>query len=172
MKSDGLEPPVAGRDRGLKLVRDLFHACADGGRATLVQVTGIAGIGKSRLGWEFFKYMDGLRGLFLWHRGRCLAYGEGVTYWALAEMVRGRAGIAEGEEPAAARAKLRSAVQQFVPEPEERAWVEARLAHLLALEDRTAREPEDLFGAWRLFFERIAEEAPVVLVFEDVQWAD
>src|SRR6266508_205889 len=92
MKSEGLEAPFVGRGRELKLVKELFHSGVEERRATVVQVSGIAGIGKSRLGWEFFKYMDGLQGLFLWHRGRCLAYGEGVTYWALAEMVRGRAG--------------------------------------------------------------------------------
>src|SRR5439155_22880247 len=64
MKSEGLEPPFVGRDRELKLVKELFHACVDEGRTTLIQVSGIAGIGKSRLAWEFFKYMDGLRGVF------------------------------------------------------------------------------------------------------------
>ena len=64
-------------------------------------ITGIAGIGKSRLAWEFFKYMDGLWTI-RWHRGRCLSYGEGVTFWALAEMVRTRCSIAEGEDPASA----------------------------------------------------------------------
>src|SRR2546429_3386861 len=87
-------------------------------------------------------------------------------------MVRSRADIVEGEDPVSARAKLRATVDQFVPDPEERTWVEARLAHLLALEERTARDPEDLFGAWRRFFERIAEGQPVVMVFEDLQWAD
>src|SRR5439155_1150467 len=76
MKSEGLEPPFVGRDRELKLAKDLFHASVEEGKAHLVQVSGIAGIGKSRLGWEVFKYLDGLQQLFLWHRGRCLAYGE------------------------------------------------------------------------------------------------
>src|SRR5439155_1515107 len=124
------------------------------------------------LSWESWKYLDGLRDLVRWTRGRCLAYGEGVTYWALAEMVRSRADILEGEDPASARAKLRAAALEFVPEPEERGWIEARLAHLLALEERQARDPEDLFGAWRRFFERIAERDPVVMIFEDLQWAD
>ena len=100
LKSEGLEAPFVGRDRELRLVKDLFHASAEEQRAHLVSVTGIAGIGKSRLAWEFYKYMDGLSDLFLWHRGRCLSYGEGVAYWALAEMVRGRAGILEGEDAA------------------------------------------------------------------------
>jgi class 3 adenylate cyclase/tetratricopeptide (TPR) repeat protein len=172
LKSSGLEAPFVGRERELRLVKDLFHATAEEGRAHLVSVVGIAGIGKSRLAWEFFKYLDGLQETVWWHRGRCLAYGEGVTYWALAEMVRSRAGILEGEEPAAAQVKLHAAVEQHVPDPEERHWVEPRLAHLLGLEDRAARDPQDLFGAWRLFFERLSERHPTVLVFEDLQWAD
>ena len=66
-----------------------------------VTVIGEAGAGKSRLLWEFFKYLDGIEEERFWHQGRCLSYGEGVAYWALAEMVRSRAGIKE-EEPARA----------------------------------------------------------------------
>jgi class 3 adenylate cyclase/tetratricopeptide (TPR) repeat protein len=172
MKSEGLEPPFVGRDRELKLVKDLFHASVDDRRAHLVQVTGIAGIGKSRLVWEFFKYFDGLERVFRWHRGRCLSYGEGVTYWALAEMVRGRADIVEGEERASALAKLHEAVEKYVPAPEDRAFVEPRFAHLIGLEERTGHDKSDLFAGWRLFFERLSEADPVIMVFEDVQWAD
>jgi len=172
MKSEGLEPPFVGRDRELRLVKDLFHGSIDEGRATLVQVSGIAGIGKSRLGWEFFKYIDGLKSQFLWHRGRCLAYGEGVTYWALAEMVRGRAGILEGEDRGSATVKLHEAVERYVSDPEDRRFVEPRLAHLIGLQERTAPDKTDLFAGWRLFFERLAEQTPVLMVFEDLQWAD
>jgi class 3 adenylate cyclase/tetratricopeptide (TPR) repeat protein len=172
MRSEGLEPPFVGRDRELRLVKEAFHACVEERRAQLVQVAGIAGIGKSRLGWEFFKYMDGLERLFRWHRGRCLAYGEGVTYWALAEMVRGRAEIVEGEDRPSALAKLRAAVELHVPDPEHRRFVEPRLAHLLGLEERTAPDKKDLFAGWRLFFEQMSEQVPVIMVFEDLQWAD
>ena len=172
LKSAGLEPPFVGRERELRLVKELFHATADEHRANLVSVIGIAGIGKSRLGWEFFKYVDGLQEEVWWHRGRCLAYGEGVAFWALAEMVRMRARIAEAEDPASATAKLRDSVEQFVPDDEERRFVEPRLAHLLGLEDGSARGKEELFGAWRLFFERMAEQGTVTLLFEDLQWAD
>jgi class 3 adenylate cyclase/tetratricopeptide (TPR) repeat protein len=172
LKASGLEAPFVGRERELRLIKELFHASAEESRAQLVSVVGIAGIGKSRLAWEFEKYLDGLRSRVWWHRGRCLAYGEGVTYWALAEMIRGRAGILEGEEPETAVVKLTEAVEQHVPDPEERHWVQPRLAHLLGLEDRTVPDPQDLFGAWRLFFERLSEQQPTVLVFEDLQWAD
>ena len=172
LKYVGLEPPFVGRGRELRLVKELFHACIEERTAHLVSVIATAGNGKSRLAWEFQKYTDGIAALIRAHRGRCLAYGEGVTYWALAEMVRMRAGIAEGEEPEAARAKLRQAVEEHVAEPEERTWVEPRLAHLLGLEERQVHEREDLFAGWRLFFERMAEQQPVLLVFDDMQWAD
>jgi class 3 adenylate cyclase/tetratricopeptide (TPR) repeat protein len=172
MKSEGLEPPFVGRDRELKTIKDLFHACVGEGKAHLVQVSGIAGIGKSRLGWEVFKYLDGIQQVFLWHRGRCLAYGEGVTYWALAEMVRGRAGILEGEDRAAAASKLRETVERYVEDAEDRRFVEPRLAHLIGIEERTAPDKADLFAGWRLFFECLARENPIFMMFEDLQWAD
>ena len=108
-----------------------------------------------------------------WHRGRCLSYGEGVTYWALADMVRMRcrhrrgrgARVGAGQ---AARRRSRSTSSTH----EERRFVEPRLAHLLGLAERQARDQQDLFAAWRLFFERLAESYPTVLAFEDMQWAD
>jgi predicted ATPase/class 3 adenylate cyclase len=172
LKAVGLEPPFVGRERELRLVKELFHASAEQRRAQLVSVVGIGGIGKSRLGWEFEKYLDGVAEQIWWHRGRCLAYGEGVTYWALAEMVRMRARIVEGEEPGAAREKLGAILEEHVPDAEERRFVEPRLAHLLGLEEGAGRGKEELFGAWRLLFERLAERQPVVLLFEDLQWAD
>jgi class 3 adenylate cyclase/tetratricopeptide (TPR) repeat protein len=172
LKSTGLEAPFVGRDRELRMTKELFHATSEEKKAHLVSVIGMAGIGKSRLSWEFYKYFDGLQKEIFYHRGRCLSYGEGVAYWALAEMVKMRARIAEEEEPVSALAKLRASITEIVPDPEERKWVEPRLAHLLGLEERTAADKEDLFAAWRLFFERMAEQDPVVMVFEDMHWAD
>jgi class 3 adenylate cyclase/tetratricopeptide (TPR) repeat protein len=172
LKSEGLEAPFVGRDRELRLLKDLFHVGAEERRAFLVSITGIGGIGKSRLAWEFIKYIDGLPQQTLYHRGRCLSYGEGVTYWALADMVRMRCRIAEDEGPAPALEKLRETVAQYVPDAEDRRFIEPRLAHLLGLEKHEARAKEELFGAWRLFFERLADADPVFLAFEDMQWAD
>ncbi len=172
MRSTGLEAPLVGRDRELRLVKEMFHASAEEKRAQLVSVAGIAGIGKSRLAWEFEKYIDGLADDSYWHRGRCLSYGDGVAYWALAEMVRMRCGIVDDEEPTGARVKLRATLEHHLPDAEERRWVEPRLAHLLGLEEGTAGDQENLFSAWRILFERLAEELPTILVFEDLQWAD
>jgi class 3 adenylate cyclase/tetratricopeptide (TPR) repeat protein len=171
-RTAGLEAPFVGRDRELRLVKELFHGSADEERAQLALVTGIAGIGKSRLAWEFEKYVDGLAGEAFWHRGRCLSYGDGVAYWALAEMVRMRCRIVEDEDPESAHAKLRLALEEYVLDATERAWVEPRLAHLLGLEEGAPGDEENLFSAWRILFERLADVSPTILLFEDVQWAD
>ena len=173
LKSTGLEPPFVGRERELRLVKELFHASAEERTAHLVSAMGIAGIGKSRLAWEFYKYFDGLVDNVYWHRGRCLAYGEGVTYWALADMVRMRARISEDDDDVTARSKLEAALSEHLLDNEERLFVEPLLASLLGIaEEQTSHERHDLFAAWRLFFERLANTYPTVLVFEDMQWAD
>jgi class 3 adenylate cyclase/tetratricopeptide (TPR) repeat protein len=172
LRPEGLEAPFVGRDRELRLVKEMFHASADEGKAHLASITGIAGIGKSRLGWEFFKYIDGLADTVLWHRGRCLAYGQGVAYWALSEMVKSRAGISEDDEPTAARAKLARTLANHFPDEDERRWAEPRLTQLISADEPKAYERDSLFAAWRLFFERLSADEPVVLAFEDLQWAD
>ncbi|MDQ3661741.1 MAG: AAA family ATPase [Actinomycetota bacterium] len=171
-RASGLEAPFVGREREMRLLKELFHAAGEEHKAHLLSVVGIAGIGKSRLAWEFEKYCDGIVGAVWWHRGRCLAYGEGVTYWALAEMIKMRARITEEESSESAARKLHEVVALHVPDEEERGWVEPRLAHLLGYEQRRSFERDDLFAGWRLFFERMADAAPTVLVFEDIQWAD
>jgi class 3 adenylate cyclase/tetratricopeptide (TPR) repeat protein len=172
MRVEGLEAPFVGRDRELRMLKDLFHSSADHRTPQLVTVTGIAGVGKSRLSWEFEKYVDGLASDVWWHRGRCLSYGDGVTYWALADMMRMRVGSVEGEAPEAVAAKLADTVARFVPDPAERRWIEPRLGQLLGLGDRPTTGQDDQFAAWRLFVERMSDVAPVVLVFEDLHWAD
>ena len=171
-RSERAEPPFVGREEELRLLKDLLHATARDQRVRLVSVTGLAGIGKSRLAWEFSKYVDGLSADIYWQQGRSPSYGEGITFWALGEMVRMRANITEGEDPSQARAKLTASVAEFVSDSEERRWVEQALAYLLGLADAPGSDREELFSAWRTFFERIADRGPTVLVFEDLQWAD
>jgi class 3 adenylate cyclase/predicted ATPase len=173
---DGLEAPLTGRDAELRTVRELFHAAAGRRVPRLVLVSGPAGVGKSRLGWEFRKYVDGLVEVAWWHRGRCLSYGDGVAYWALAEMVRQRLGIAEEDPAEAAAAKLAAGLDRYVPDLDERVYVGVRLGRLIGVpvagDDAGTVSREELFAGWRLFFERLAAVHPVVLLVEDAQYAD
>jgi class 3 adenylate cyclase/tetratricopeptide (TPR) repeat protein len=170
-RGSGLEAPFVGRDAELRAVTLAGERVIQQHRAELVTVLGDAGMGKSRLAWEFEKKVDGIADDVFWHRGRCLSYGEGVSFWALAEVVRMRADIPENEPAATAREKLRATVEEFITDERERKLVLPRLEHLLGLAE-TGADPGDLFSGWRLFFERLAAVNPVVLVFEDLQWAD
>jgi class 3 adenylate cyclase/tetratricopeptide (TPR) repeat protein len=175
-RMDGLEAPLTGRDTELRTVKDLFHAVAERRVPRLVLVSGPAGVGKSRLGWEFEKYADGLAAEVWWHRGRCLSYGEGVAFWALAEIVRQRLGIAEEDPADVAAGKLAAGLDRFIPDPDERAYIGPRLGRLLGVTfqgtGEAALSREELFAGWRLFFERLAADNPVVLLVEDAQYAD
>ena len=174
-RNEQLEAPFVGRGPELRMLKDFHTATGAERRPRLVSIIGQGGIGKSRLVWEFQKYMDGVTEVVYWHQGRSPAYGEGISFWALAEMVRSRTEIIEGEEPASARAKLIATLSEWVPDEAERHWMEPRLTQLLGLEPGDADERPDresLFAAWRVFFERVAERGVVVLVFEDLQWAD
>jgi class 3 adenylate cyclase/tetratricopeptide (TPR) repeat protein len=173
---DGLEAPLTGRDAELRTIRELFHAAAGRRVPRLVLVAGPAGVGKSRLGWEFEKYLDGLVEDVWWHRGRCLSYGDGVAFWALAEIVRQRLGIAEEDPAESAAGKLAAGLGEFLPDQAERAYAGVRLGRLLGVafagDGGGPLAREELFAGWRLFFERLAAVRPVVLVVEDAQYAD
>ena len=169
---DGLEAPFTGRDRELRLVKELFHACAEEGRPRLVAVSGAAGIGKSRLGWEFEKYIDGLRQSVWWHRGRCLSYGDGVAFHALAEMVRSRLDVVDGDSAEVVGQKLTAGLARHIPDASEREWLTPRVAALVGSTGAREFRREDLFPAWRVFFERVSAGKPLVLLVEDLQWAD
>jgi class 3 adenylate cyclase len=171
-RSETLEAPFVGREEELRLLKDQLLATGREGRTRLVTILGGAGMGKSRLVWEFLKWVDGVSEEIFWHQGRSPAYGEGIAYWALGEMVRRRATITEAEDDTTARRKLAAAVAEFVPDETERRWVEPRLAALLGLEEAPVGDREELFAAWRTFFERIADQGTTVLVFEDLHWAD
>jgi class 3 adenylate cyclase/tetratricopeptide (TPR) repeat protein len=171
-ETDRLEAPLVGRDRELRLVKESFHTAGDERRPHLVSVLGSAGVGKTRLAREFGRYLDGLVDDVFWHRGRCPAYGDGLTYWALVEMVKMRCGILEDETGPTATAKLRELLEQTVPEETERRWMEPRLASLLSLEGAVSVDRDELFSAWSLLFERLADESTTVLIFEDLEHAD
>jgi class 3 adenylate cyclase/tetratricopeptide (TPR) repeat protein len=171
-RSDRLEAPFVGRDEELRLLKDLFHATAREQRARLVSITGQAGIGKTRLAWEFLKYVDGVVEGVWWHDGRSPAYGEGVTFWALGEMIRSRAGLLETDDTETTRTKVAEMLATHVPDEGERAWIEPSMLALLGVGDAPAGGRDELFRAWRTFFERLASTGTVGLLFEDLQWAD
>jgi len=169
-RSEALEAPFVGRSDELRLLKDLFHATARERRIRLVSVIGPAGIGKSRLAWEFSKYTDGLVEDTYWHTGRSPSYGEGVTFWALGEMVRRRCDLVEGDDEPTTREKVNATVEQWIEDPDERDWVRRGLLSLLGYDSGMAAE--ELFGAWRTLFERIAAHGTVALIFEDMHFAD
>ena len=170
---DGLEAPFSGRVADLRLVKELFHATQESGRPRLVVLDGEAGVGKSRLAWEFEKYVDGLTATTRWHRGRCLSYGDGVAFWALAEAIRARFGLVEADTGEVVTERLDAGLATYVPDAGERDWLRPRLAVLLGAAPGAWFAREDLFAAWTAFLERLARDgASVVLVVDDAQHAD
>ena len=170
-RSGALEAPFVGREEELRQLKEQYHAVTREGRPRLVSIMGPAGIGKSRLSWEFLKYIDGVLEPVWWHSGRSPAYGEGITFWALGEMIRTRAGLAETDDEAATRTAITAMLTEHVPDEEERRWIEPAMLTLLGIGDQQGGS-EEHFAAWRTFFERMAETAPVALVIEDLHWAD
>ncbi|HEX5038851.1 MAG TPA: AAA family ATPase [Candidatus Limnocylindria bacterium] len=161
-----------GRERELRELTDLLTAVTRDRRSRLVSIVGIAGIGKSRLVEELYAYIDQLPQEVAWHAGRAPAYGAEVAYAAVAEMVRRRLRIEEGMAPELARRQLSTALAVFVRDEDERGWIEPRLAVLLDREGADGFDRDELFAAWRRFFERVSDLTPAVLVFEDIHWAD
>src|SRR6476620_3327797 len=109
--------------------------------------------------------------LTYWRQGRCPPYGHGVSYWALAEMVKAQAAILETDGDDEVEAKLTRTVAQLIDDDAE--WVLSHLRPLVGqASDGASGSQEEAFTAWRRFFEALAEQNPLVLVFEDIQWAD
>ena len=171
-RADTLEAPFVGRDEELRQLKEQLHTVSRERRARLVSITGPGGIGKSRLVWELEKYIDGVSEAIYWHRGRSPSYGEGITFWALGEMVRRRAQLTEDDDEAATRERIAVTLDEYVEDASERERIGPALLSLLGVEEAPAGGRDALFPAWRLFFERIAELGTTVLVFEDLQWAD
>ena len=160
--------PFVGREIDLALLKGIFDKTVASEWVQLVTVVGEPGLGKSRIVAELFGYIDQRPELVTWRQGRCAPYGEGITFWALGEIIKAHSGILESDDPATAAAKL----DEVLPEGEERAWFRQRLLPLLGIEASSSAEREELFTAWQLFVEHIAEASPTVLVFEDLHWAD
>ena len=169
----GTATPLIGREHELALLRDLFRRVLGERSPQLVTLSGEPGVGKSRLVREFRGFVDDLPDLVYWRQGRCLPYGEGITFWALAEIVKSHAGILENDTPDEAATKLANAVESVVEDEHERDWIRTRLGSLVGIDEGAqAAEREESFAAWRSFLESIAAADPCVLVIEDLHWAD
>ncbi|HET6641729.1 MAG TPA: AAA family ATPase [Gaiellaceae bacterium] len=164
--------PLVGRKEELALILDTLARARRDRTVQLLTLVGVPGIGKSRLVWELQRTFADEPNHVTWLRGRCLPYGDGVTYWALGEMVKAQAGILETDDSETAAAKLARSARAAVPFGTEAAWVESHLRTLLALEGDVGRRRDEAFAAWRRYVEALAEPGPLVLVFEDLHWAD
>jgi class 3 adenylate cyclase/tetratricopeptide (TPR) repeat protein len=165
----GYETPFVGRELEKPLLIGTFERAAQQRSVQLVTIVGEPGVGKSRLAAELFAYIDAKPELITWRQGRCLPYGEGITFWALGEIVKAEAGILESDSAEVAAAKLDAAVS---PEEPEREWLLQRLAPLVGIEAASPAERQELFTAWRRFLESLAAARPSVFVFDDLHWAD
>jgi class 3 adenylate cyclase/tetratricopeptide (TPR) repeat protein len=164
--------PFVGRERQLRELTDLLETVMRERTSRLVSVTGIAGIGKSRLVEELYGHVDALEQEVAWHSGRAPAYGVEVAFEPVAEMVRRRLRITDGTPPELARRQLAAALPGFLRDDAERRWIEPRLAVLIERGESDDFDRDELFAAWRRFFERVSDLTPTVLVFEDIHWAD
>ena len=166
--------PLVGREQELELLLAALARSQDEQAPQLVTLVGVPGIGKSRLLAELFGAIDRGDQLVTWRQGRSLPYGEGVSYWALGEMVKAQAGILETDAPHEAAAKLGDAVRRLLPDSTESTWIESHLKPLggIDVDETTGDRRGEAFAAWRRFFEALGEQRPLVLVFEDLHWAD
>jgi class 3 adenylate cyclase/tetratricopeptide (TPR) repeat protein len=170
-----LELPLVGRAAELDVLRGALDSVLERGAGLkLVTVVGDAGLGKSRLAWELEKYVDGLAASVLWHRGQASSFGEGVGFRALGDMVRMRARITLEDSRDTERTKLDALLDDvFAGDGEGHARVGRALRRLLGLDDGSALiDRGELFSSWRLLFERLADRHPVLLLFDDLHWAD
>jgi predicted ATPase/DNA-binding SARP family transcriptional activator len=155
--------PMVGRVRELRRLHDAFAQAAADGSCQLFTVLGAAGVGKSRLVDEFLGQVDGARLC----RGRCLPYGEGITYWPVLEIVREAVGIEDGDS--AERVLLR--LTTTLADADDARTVTRNLGELIGLSDGVLAA-QDAFTAVRVLIETIARDQPSIVVFDDIHWGE
>ncbi len=178
----GLGAPMVGRERELDLLRSVYERAVAEGRPALVTVYGDPGVGKSRLTREFVAWAEAGDAAPTVVRGRCLPYGDGVTYWPLAEILKSLAGIRDSDTPDATLRRLRTFGGERLADDivAERERATAALAYTVGVEDPehpfSRVEPREvrarIHAAWRSLFSSLGRERPVVAVVEDIHWAD
>jgi class 3 adenylate cyclase len=174
--------PMVGRTAELTMVKSVFDRCVADRRPQLVTVYGDAGVGKTRLVEEFAAWATVLPQPPFMIRGRCLSYGEGITYWPLGEILKSQASILDTDPPELAVEKVRKVGDQLITGDvsADPARAHAALAYTIGLEDPhvsfASSDPrevrDDLHSAWRSFFSALAKSGPVIVLVEDIHWAD
>jgi class 3 adenylate cyclase/tetratricopeptide (TPR) repeat protein len=158
--------PFLGRGHELAALHHALQQASREDQAQVVLLVGEPGIGKSRLVLELGRSLDELPEMITWRQGRCLPYGEGVTFAALVDIVKEHAGILDSDDVGIVESKL----EAILPDGEDRVWIRRRMHALFGLEAAQASLEEN-FAAWQRFLEFIAESGPMVLVIEDLHWA-
>ena len=171
----GGRAPLVGRKKELEVLLAALRRMREDREPQLVTLVGVPGIGKSRLVYELFKAIESGGELTLWRQGRSPAYGEGVSFWALGEIVKAQAGVLETDDEGGATVKLRETIAALVANAADAQWLERHLRPLVGLEaddELDSDRRNEAFAAWRRFLEALADQRPLVLVFEDLHFAD
>jgi len=163
----GLEARLVGRDEELAVLKQTLRRVETEGRPALVTIVGPAGVGKSRLVVELERYVDGLPDDVYWRRGRCLAYAN-TSYSAFADAIKAQCEIFEDDPAEVAAKKAEAAARELFGDDS----VVPQLRTLVGAGEARAMSREDLFEAWRRFLERLAARYPLVVVLDDIHWAD
>jgi DNA-binding SARP family transcriptional activator/class 3 adenylate cyclase len=169
--------PLVGRARELQALLHASERARGTGSPQMVTLVGEAGVGKTRLVVELWQALEADRDLIAWRHGRSTPYGEGVTFWALGEIIKAEAGILESDTPDRIDRKLaQAAAYALAGIPDAAAWVTRHLRLLIGgTDERSQPRPgrqEEAFAAWRRFLHGLATRRPLVLVVEDLHWAD
>lgn len=164
----GIEAPLVGRLDEIAILKEAARRTAVTGRPQLVTVVGAAGVGKSRLAWELEKYLDGLPETYHWRKGRCLSYAQ-ASYSAIADVIKADIRAADDDTPATVVEKLDARLTELAADrsPESR----AALLATLGLEGQTLAR-DSLVDGWTRYLGLVAAVAPLVLIIEDIHWAD
>ncbi len=162
--------PLVGRRHELGQLSAALDRARERREPQFVTVVGVPGMGKSRLIQELTLLAEDDPDLIRWRQGRSLPYGEGVSFWALGEMVKAEAGILETDSAEIARHKLERTAHSVCQQDAQ--WMTEELSQLIGVVSAGGDRHSDGTAGWRRFLEGLAEQRPTVLVFEDLHWAD